>query len=399
MTALGLVLTGGGARAAYQAGVLRGIAELIPADAPCPFTVLTGVSGGAINATGIATRMDDFRQSTAALWDTWSALRTEDVFRTDALTILRLGTKWVRDLALGGLLGDSSSTYLLDTSPLRRLLERRVEVERIGRYVRSGAIHGIAVSATSYATGAAVTFFDGHPSIRPWARSSRVARRCAIELEHIMASSAIPLFFPPQPLGPSFYGDGCIRLTAPLSPAIHLGAERVLAIGVRFPRPSAEVSAVGGGTVERLTVSDVAGVLLNAVFLDSLETDLERMQRINRTLALVDARHGAAHPDALRQIPVLAIRPSRDLGTLATDEFEQLPMTLRYMLRGLGASGTKGWDLVSYLAFEPAHVRRLLELGLRDAHARAAEIRAFLSPVIRHAPQAPQPSTPLLPAA
>jgi NTE family protein len=198
-----------------------------------------------------------------------------------------------------------------------------------------------------------------------------------LALGHVLASSAIPLFFPPEPLGKSYWGDGCIRLTAPISPTIHLGADSVLAIGIRHVRSPESIRLLADQLLPRISLVDIAGVLLNAVFLDSLETDLERMRRINRTLALLSTTAGETHADHLRVIPVEAVLPSKDLGALAAEEFGRLPRTLRYMLRGLGASDEKGWDLLSYLAFDRAYTRHLLELGRADAHANAGAIRAL----------------------
>jgi NTE family protein len=377
---IGLVLTGGGARGAYQAGVLRGIAEILGRGSPNPFAVLTGVSAGAINATALAAGSDDFWAATSALHDTWHELRVDQVFRTDACSIAPIAARWMRDLALGGLLGETSSNHLLDTSPLRKLLASRIDFSRIRDHLANGAIHGLAVSATNYGSGAAVTFFDGSQTIMPWRRETRIARRATIDVRHVMASAAIPMFFPPERIANSFYGDGCVRLTAPLSPAVHLGAERVLAIGVRHsPAPAVAALRSDRGLAD-LGAIDVAGVLLNAVFLDSLEADIERMQRINRTLGLLAPEGRAAHPDGLRPIELFTIKPSRDLGMLAAQELTQLPATLEYMLRGLGASGGKGWDVLSYLAFDAAYTRILLDLGLADARAHEGAIRAFVAP-------------------
>ncbi len=376
----GLVLTGGGARAAYQAGVLRGISELASFDR-VPFEILTGVSAGAINAVALSASADEsFAVATDRLWQSWEDLHIDQVFRTDPLTLFGIGSRWVRDLSLGGILGASRSNYLLDTAPLRGLLERMVRLERVAGHLASSRIHGVAVSATNYMSGTAVTFFDGHPSIEPWSRSTRISVREPLTLDHVLASSAIPIFFPPVRMRGSFYGDGCIRLTAPLSPAIHLGADRVLAIGIRHYRARKMTQQLNRAVYDQqISLVHIIGVLLNAVFLDSLETDHERMERINRAVAALTPEQRANHPDKLRQIPVLCIKPSRDLGSLASEHFERFPRSLRHLLRGLGASATSGWDLLSYLAFDTAYTRQLLELGREDAHAMKDEIVTFLS--------------------
>jgi NTE family protein len=373
---VGLVLTGGGARGAYQAGVLRGIADRVPRGAPTPFRILTGVSAGAINSTFVASFADDFRRATDALWQTWAELEVEQVFRTDLSSISALAVRWARDLALGGALGASTSTHLLDTQPLRRLLADKLDLVRLAANVRTGLLHGVSVSATNYGGGAAVSFFDAHPAVGEWTRSSRLGKRSLLGLSHVMASAAIPVVFPPEPLEGGFWGDGCVRLTAPLSPAIHLGADAVVAVGIRHARslPAMRVRAMQ--SISEISAVDIAGVLLNAIFLDSLEADLERMERINRTVALLPPTAAASSDHCLKSIPVTAVLPSMDLGALAGEEFARLPRTLRYMLRGLGASDEKGWDLVSYLAFDGSYTRRLLELGRTDAHAHAAAIEA-----------------------
>jgi NTE family protein len=241
----------------------------------------------------------------------------------------------------------------------------------------------VAVSATNYHTGAGVTFYEGTQEIRPWTRSTRLGVRTRLSVEHVMASAAIPVFFPPIRLGSTFYGDGCVRMNYPLSPAIHLGADRILAIGVRHLRPptqTAEEEGSGGASgAARMPVSEIAGVLLNAVFLDSLDSDAERLWRTNRTLGLVPAERLRRGDTDLRVIPALLLRPSQDLGRLAADEYGRFPAMLRYLLKGIGATGQAGEHLLSYLAFEPVYVRRVMDLGYSDTIARRGELEAFLS--------------------
>ncbi|MBE7449965.1 MAG: hypothetical protein HS111_14010 [Kofleriaceae bacterium] len=230
-------------------------------------------------------------------------------------------------------------------------------------HVASGRLRGLAVTATSDQSGQAISFFDGHPAIEPWTRAGRVGQRARLSVEHVLASAAIPVLFPPVTVGGAALGDGCIRPTAPLSPAIHLGAERIVAIGIQAAgEPPAHDRAA------RPTPAEIGGVLLNAVFLDSLEADAERHLRINSTLAAMAPAQRAAQ--ALREIPLLVLRPSVDLGQLAVEQYRELPVALRYLLRGIGADGQRGWDLVSYLAFEPVYVQRLVELGYRGTCAR-----------------------------
>jgi NTE family protein len=384
---LGLVLTGGGARSAYQVGALRALARVLP-PGPLPFGVLAGISAGAISAVALASGAEDFQRSAERLSATWTALTPDRIYRTGALGLARIGTRWILDLSAGGLLGRSGINYLLDPAPLRALLEEAIPLRGLRRNLRAGLLRGVAVSATSYRTGAGVTFFEGAPDIAPWTRASRQGERARLTLDHVMASAAIPVFFPPVRVGEEYFGDGGVRMDFPLSPAIHLGADRVLAIGVRH-RPRADEAPGWGGPAPQapVPVSEIAGVLLNAVFLDALDSDLERLERINRTLALVPQERRLQGGLEVRHVPALALQPSQDLGRLAADEYGRFPATLRYLLRGIGATGQVGEDLLSYLAFEPVYIRRLMELGERDTLARRDEIAAFM----RGAPAAEPP--------
>ena len=376
MAHTGLVLTGGGARAAYQVGALQALAEIAPIG-QLPFDVLAGISAGAINSVAIATGAEDFRGSVQRLADTWRSLTPDRIFRTGALRLASIGSRWIRDLSAGGLVGKSGINYLLDSAPLRELIRGMIPVRRMRRHLRAGRLRAVAVSATNYHTGVGVTFFEGSGDIQPWLRSTRMGIRQRITIEHIMASAAIPVFFPPVALHGSFYGDGCVRMTYPLSPAIHLGAERIVAVSVRHLRtPEETLAREAVARTDHMPLSEIAGVLLNAVFLDSVDSDLERLTRTNRTLELVPPDMREKHE--LRPIPALALRPSQDLGKLAGDEYERFPSMLRYLLRGIGAAGHSGEDLLSYLAFEPSYVRRVMDLGYTDTMARRDEVEEFL---------------------
>jgi NTE family protein len=379
VTILGLVLTGGGARAAYQVGALQALAEIADFDAT-PFRVLTGVSAGAINAAYLAAHAENFRAATRNLWDLWHGLGAPQVFRSDARNLTSIGTRWIRDLAMGGMLGAGNINYLLDTSPLRTYLGDRMHIERAREHVASGRLRGVAASATSYLTGTAITFFDAAPEVREWARSTRIGLRTHLRLEHVLASAAIPIFFAPVQVDGVPFGDGCVRMTAPTSPAIHLGASKIIAIGIRYARSGEQTVLMNTNLqAERVTLAEIAGVLLNAVFLDSLDADLELLERINQAMALIPQPERARLPQQLRPIPALALRPSQDLGRLAADQYDNFPRMLRYLLRGIGATGATGWDLLSYLAFEPGYIDRLLELGYDDTLARRTEILEFLA--------------------
>ncbi len=381
MSHVGLVLTGGGARAAYQVGAIRAFAEIVGRGAQ-PFDILTGISAGAINALGLAIAADDFTTAAERLVSTWAALTPDRIYRTGALRLARIGSHWLRDLSTGGLVGGTGINYLLDPAPLRTLIEQEIPLARRRRHVRAGRLRGVAVSATNYVTGNGVTFFEAAADVQPWTRSTRVGIRARITSDHVMASAAIPVFFPPVPIGGAFFGDGCVRMYYPMSPAIHLGAERIVAISQRYLRPPAESAARevrgGAGAPTSMPMSEIAGVMLNAVFLDSLDSDLERLQRINRTLQLVPRSKLENGEVDVRPLPALVLRPSQDLGKLAADEYHRFPAMLRYLLKGIGATGHAGEDLLSYLAFEPIYVRRVMDLGYADTMARRDEVADFL---------------------
>ncbi len=377
-----LVLSGGGARAAYQAGAIQALAEILAGEAT-PFPILTGVSAGAINAAALACDADRFHVAATKLSATWGRITPDLVYRTDFRSLGAIGIRWLQELTSGGLFTAGTVNHLLDTAPLRTFLEQNLQLPAIRRHLECGALHGVGVSATNYNTGTAITFFDcgPHPSppIAPWMRSMRLGQKTTLRHEHVLASSAIPIFFPPVEVDGAFFGDGCVRLTSPLSPAIHLGATRIVAIGVRFPRSAATTVALNNQTrAASPALSEVGGVLLNAVFLDSLEGDVERLERINRTIAFTQPTNGNTHP-RLRQIPILVLSPSKDLGALAGAQHEHFPRMLRYLLRGIGVTHERGADLLSYLAFAPDYIHQLLELGYRDTVARHHEVKAFFA--------------------
>lgn len=375
---LGLVLTGGGARAAYQVGVVQALAEITHSPAS-PFNVITGVSAGAINGAYLMSRADNFKLAAQGLWDLWANLETEKIYRTDPGSIATLGSKWLQTVGMGGLFAPKRANHLLSTEPLRNLLKNELQLERLPQLFKSGVLRGVSVSATNYLTGTAISFFDGASEIEPWYRSTRIGVRATLTAEHVMASSAIPVFFPPANLDGALYGDGCIRLTSPMSPAIHLGSDRIIAVGIRYYR-SLDQTIELNRTMKRndLSIAEIGGVLLNAVFLDSLETDLERLERINTTLSIMSDEQRAKLPTQLKQIPILALRPSQDLGQLAKGTLKEFPGLIRFLLRGVGAKEDKGWDLLSYLAFEKAYTRQLIALGYDDTIRKKELLLEFL---------------------
>jgi NTE family protein len=394
VTSVGLVLSGGGARAAYQVGALRALSEIIDCEA-LPFRVIAGLSAGAINAAALAAGAADFREAALKLTRTWLSLTPERVYRTDARALASVGVQWMKDVTTGGVLGAVRSNHLLDTAPLRELLTDEIDVHQIEAHLLSGNLRGVALSTTCYRTGSTVTFFDGVPGIELWERRNRISCRGRLEIDHVMASAAIPVFFPPVKIGGRFYGDGGMRMTAPIGPAIHLGAEKILTIGIRYPRLPVPVPAPDREPeADTITLSAIAGVLLNALFLDSLDNDIERLERINRTLSVIPEQERHRLRDPLRRLPILSLKPSRDLGALAAHQYERFPAMLRHLLRGIGASRASGWDLISYLAFDPTYVGQLMELGYADTQARRGEVEAFFrTPVEDEAPPSLRPLT------
>ncbi len=373
-----LVLTGGGARAAYQAGAIRALAEIWP-QRQSPFKVITGISAGSINASLLAHYSDDFLEGAEKLWALWHNLTIDQVFKTDSLTLLRIASFVVRDLAVGGILRTRpGSAHLLDTSPLRRLIEGNVDFDRVRRHVADGVLRGFAVTATNYHIGAAVTFFDAEASVTEWARNNHLGVREAIRSDHILASASIPVFFPAVKIESSYFGDGTVRLLAPLSPALRLGADSLLAVGVRkrpVPQRLLELHQRPGRDI---SFADIAGVVLNAVFLDTLETDMERLQRFNKALHGMSPEARQALQQSWRIIESESVQPSRDLGQGASGQSERYPLLLRHLLRGLGVDKRRGSDVSSYLAFDFHYTSKLLRIGYNDVMDRRDHLRQWM---------------------
>lgn len=374
---IAIVLTGGGARGAYQAGVLKGIADVLgpKAQERFPFSIISGVSAGAINAAFLGGHAGNYATAATELCQLWGELKTKAVIKTDFLSLSSLAGRWLKDLSTGGVLGRGKATHLLDSTPLRDLISKRVDFSQMKENVRSGLLEGISFTATNYLSGTAVTFYDGSEKIQPWMRSSRMGKREELTLDHVLASASIPVFFKPVQIGKSFWGDGGIRQSTPLSPAIHLGADKIIAIGIRYARSEAQTVELNQqAPPSDITLALIGGVLLNALFLDALDADVERLERINQTVELLSQELAAKHPAKLRKIPLLAIKPSQDLGSLAANEIEKFPWILKHMLRGTGAGNNHGWDMVSYLAFEESYTSKLIEVGFEDAVRARDEI-------------------------
>jgi NTE family protein len=385
----GLVLSGGGARAAYQVGVLRALARMRRqalgplARLRTPFGVICGTSAGAINAAALAAHADRFDSAVELVTKVWQNFSAEQVYRADSLGVIRSGAQWLTMLSVGWAITRwrrARPRSLLDNEPLAALLQRLVPLERLPAMFEQRHLHALAVSASSYTSGEHYTFYDAAHPVEPWQRLQRVAQPMRLSHAHLLASSAIPFVFPATTLAaqglPGWFGDGSMRQTAPLSPAIHLGAQRLLIIGAgRMHEPP-------GRRVENTgypSLAQIAGHSLSGIFLDALTADVERLQRINRTLALLSDEARLATP--LRPIDALVIAPSQRLDDLAAKHLDELPGTVRALLRGVGVSGSgrtaQGAALASYLLFEAGYTRELMALGEADVAARRGEVLDF----------------------
>jgi NTE family protein len=370
-----LILPGAGARGAYQIGVLKAIARILPERAPNPFSVICGTSAGAINAAVLAGRAANFERAVADMEHVWASFSASQVYRSDDWTMLKTSLHWLAAVTLGGL-GVRNPASLLDNTPLRELLTENIRFDGIRRSIDQGHLDAVAVTASAYATARSVTFFQGRPELKSWTRVRRIGRAARLNVDHLMASSAVPFVFPPVQIGGEFYGDGSMRHRAPLSPAIHLGADRMLVVGVRDERPDAEPPV--GAKPEPPSFAHLAGYMLDTLFMDGLYTDLERLARINRVLEQVGDRKLTGTLAGLRPLHTLVIVPRQDLRSVAARFAHELPRGVRLLLRGLGASSNSGMQLVSYLLFESGFTRALIEMGYRDATDMEDELRAFI---------------------
>ncbi len=368
---IGLILTGGGARAAYQVGVLRAIAEMLPDGAENPFPVICGTSAGAINAASLAVAANDFQEGVRQLENVWANFHVGQVYRADFLGVLRNGFRCFLSL-FSDEYGLHRPISLLDNAPLESLLTRRIPMRMIHHCIRSGSLQALGITAWGYTSGQSVTFFQTARDVKPWKRAQRVGVSTQIGVRHLMASSAIPFFFPPIKLNREFFGDGSMRQLTPISPALHLGADKVMILGVQKEY---------GDSPKRVSVSNypslaqIAGHAMNSIFVDSLDVDLERLKRINQTLQLIPADTNIK----LRPIESMMISPSIEINEIAQKYAYSLPITMRSLYRAVGAMSPNGSTLLSYVLFEAPFCSALIDLGHVDTLRQKDKILQFIS--------------------
>lgn len=378
---LGLVMTGGGARGAYQAGVLKRIGEIKRVQSEGnPFPIIGGASAGAINGSALAAGSDDFSLATRTLAGLWSNLKPSDVFHCDGLTQARNSFTWIMDLSFGGLIGGGNAHSLLDATPLKHFLTTNLPCERIEANIKQGHLYVLAISATNYNSGKSYLFLQGRKGHPMWNRSRRVTLATKITVDHVCASAAIPLVFHPVKLqtakGTAFFGDGCVRLQQPLSPAIRLGAQKIMAIGVRCEKREHQEEATD---LSDPSLAQILGILFNVMFLDNLATDVEHLERLNQLLGSRQLNQaGIPECEKIRPLRSLLITPSVDLSQLAEQHQRDMPYLIQYFIKSLGRDSASCSDLMSYLLFTSPYTRALIDIGYRDAGERIDEIEAFL---------------------
>ncbi len=371
---IGLVLTGGGARAAYQVGVLRAISEMLPPDSPIPFQIICGTSAGAINATVLAANAANFHHGVRQLVTVWKNFHVHHVYRADPLGVIQNSGMWIIAALTGGL-GRETPISLLDNSPLAHLLSTRLDFGGIQRSIDNGDLYAFSITCSGYTSGQSVTFYQGVTGLEPWQRARRIGIPAQIGPDHLLASSALPFIFPAVHINREYFGDGSMRQIAPVSPALHLGANRLFVIGVgRQLQPQQE--RVKSEAYPSL--AQIAGHCLNSIFLDSLEVDLERLQRVNRTLSIVPRELLEKNNMPLHQVDFRVISPSDALEKIALNHAHELPRTIRTLLYTVGALKKAGSNLVSYLLFEKEFCRALIKLGYDDTMKRRDDLMQFL---------------------
>lgn len=372
---LGLILSGGGARVAYQVGVLKAIAEFLPRHAHNPFPVICGTSSGSLNAVTLAVNARSFRKGVQHLLNIWKNAHVDYIYRTDFVGVLRNSARWFAGLILSSMgINKLNHVSLLDNAPMATMLEATLPYEKIQENIDSGLLHALSVTASGYDSGCSVSFYQGEKDIPPWKRAHRIGIPTKIELKHLLASSAIPFIFPAVLVNREYFGDGSMRQIAPISSALHLGATRLLVIGLGR---HSEKGQVRSKMCDYPSLAQIAGYVMDSIFLDSLEVDLERVQRINHSIGMLTK--DAQEQINWRHVDVLVIEPSQAIETIAQRYAMHLPWTIRFLLRGIGAMRRSGANLVSYLLFEKNFCRAMIELGYQDALKQKQEILAFIN--------------------
>jgi NTE family protein len=368
----GLVLTGGGARAAYQVGVLKAVRDILGNPVANPFPIVCGTSAGAVNAATLAVFADNFSRAVGNLLESWEHMRCHHIYCTDAVSIAKSAARW-----LGAMMWISRNNpvSLLDNTPLREMLEKNLAFERIQGNIDAGALYAVCVTASGYTSGQSVSFFQGGPGLEGWERNQRIGAAVTLKIEYLLASAALPFIFPAVKVHREYFGDGSMRQIAPVSPALHLGADRVLIVGTG--RQTAEQARMRSNVYPSL--AQIAGHALNSIFLDSLMVDIERLERINRTVRLIPPEKLSDSGVQLRPVRVLFITPSQPLERIAVRFIHELPRTVRFILRPTGALNRAGSNLASYLLFEQSFCRALIDLGYQDTASRESEVREFFA--------------------
>lgn len=373
---VGVVLSGGGARGAYQAGVLQGVVEALERNGIKPrMDIFSGVSAGAINAAWMASKADQPQEAARTLANLWSNLTSDQVFSSDAVHMGRIAMTWATELGFGALTGTTPGRALLNTAPLNELLKNNLDVSGIQRNLDAGHLRALALTAVNYNTSNSVTFVQGAAGLPSWHKSRRHSEKTEIQIEHVMASSAIPLLFPAIQVHDRWFGDGCVRNSHPCAASLYLGAEKLLVIGVRSQMLTADDQRALSSS-EPPSVARVLNLLLNAVLLDGVEFDVDRLERVNEMIRRVPVEYR----DNLnvREVDSLLIAPSADLGEIAASMASRLPRIVRYLLKGLGRLEDAA-EIVSYLLFDPQFCSRLIELGREDAAKAEADIVRLFS--------------------
>lgn len=372
---MGLVLSGGGARGAYQVGVLQALGHICSElNIKSPFQIYSGVSAGSINAAFMASYAHDFSRGAEELSQLWSNLKPENIFKSDVIALgKKLGMKFV-DFSFGQFTQEDVRNSLLDTSPLKDLLQKNLNLNQLRQNIENKNLEALAVTAMDYHTSQAVSFIQGNEHLPQWSKPRRKSVPTSILPEHIMASSAIPLLFPPIRVEDRYYGDGCVRNTTPCSPTLRLGAEKIFVVGVRRIIPSAsDLKALHDQASPSMI--RIINVLLNTVLLDGIEHDIERINRINEMVSLLPKGKGSEAE--LKRVDYIWVSPSGDIGEIASERSTHLPRMLRFFLKTLGHI-EDAHELVSYLLFESNFCKQLIEMGYQDGLEQRDSIIHFL---------------------